>query len=90
MFSGGGGVSRQWQSVKWECRKLTANTNLPQFIAIRPTSSNLQPRMISNDQSLKCIYIYIYIYFFFSFLPDGLCSLLPETPEVSLEPGTLA
>ena len=48
--------------------------------------------MISNDQSLKCMYISIYIYFFFfsSFLPDGLCSLLPETPEVSLEPGTLA
>ena len=37
------GVSRQWQSVKWECRKLTANTTLPQFIAIRPTSSNPHP-----------------------------------------------
>ena len=37
------GVSRQWQNVKWECRKLTANTNLPQFIAIRPTSSNPNP-----------------------------------------------
>ena len=25
---GGGGVSRQRQSIKWDCRKLTANVNL--------------------------------------------------------------
>ena len=85
-------ISRRRQSKKWDCSELTVN--------LLPTSNEvgrgggiariLQGLMRGSSKFYRDI-TDILRNSYISFYPDRLRSLLPpETPEVSLEPGTPA
>ena len=95
LFSGGEGrrISCRRQSKKWDCRELTANL-LPTRNegggggeGIARILQGLKRESSKFYRDITDILRKSYI----SFYPDRLRSLLPpETPEVSLEPGSPA